>query len=204
MQQSSHLLLLLSTLVTCAAAGTAPDQPKSNGAAVTVTHGDASRFLDAGASPSDIAAHLADLTGHLRQLGARRLPAGQRLQIEITELDLAGHLEQPPRRLLTVRVLDGATDWPRIDVRYTLVFADGTVRQGEESLSDPTYLQRPILPSSAESLRYERRLLTQWFERRFASGPSGPGLAAPAPSADSALSSAPATSAVQSLPSSAR
>lgn len=123
------------------------------------------RFSDVGRNPFDREQALAELTAHLTQL-ASRLPDGQRLRVEVLDIDLAG--EQIPRRGNDVRVLRGAADWPQIRLRWTLEQAGTTIRTGEDRLSDLGYLTGRTAPTSSESsFPHEKRLLTQWFRAQF-------------------------------------
>ena len=89
---------------------------------------------------------------------------GDRLAIEVLDVDLAGEVRFPPRG--EVRVLRGAADWPRIRLRYTLDDASGRSAAAEETVSDPDYLRNPL--RSYSSLGYEKRMLEEWFRKRFA------------------------------------
>ncbi len=110
---------------------------------------------------------LATLADHLKQLGAKGLPAGQTLKIEVTDIDLAGHVF--PRTPTEVRVLKGRADWPRIDLRYTLSEGDKVLGSGEEHLSDMNYLMnRPYGQLASSPFPYETRMLDVWFNERFA------------------------------------
>lgn len=128
------------------------------------------RFSDAGASASDRAANLAQLTNHLKRLAARHLPEGQKLTVEVHDVDLAG-TSRPWRTTGTeVRVLRGRADWPRIELRYTLSGDGNIARTGKESVADLDYLQRISAYGSSEPLKHEKRMLDDWFRARFIEG----------------------------------
>lgn len=133
---------------------------------VEVSYDKAAPFTDAGEGPREVEANIAALTQHLQRLVESRFVTGQQLRIEIVELDLAGQLIPTGRAAQRTRVINGAADWPRIDLRYELSSPAGVVSRGVESLSDKSYLLHS-LPGSDEALRYEQRLLTQWFNTRF-------------------------------------
>lgn len=100
---------------------------------------------------------------------ARQLPAGQSLRIEITDIDLAGQLEPVGPSMAWLRV-QRDSQWPRIELRYQLKGADGSdLRSGEVTLRDMGYLDAPTSPMAmnTDPLRYEKRMLRQWFEREF-------------------------------------
>ncbi|MES2717941.1 MAG: DUF3016 domain-containing protein [Pseudomonadota bacterium] len=108
------------------------------------------------------------LSGHLQALAERRLPAGQTLALTITDIDLAGEIPPASRRLHDVRVMGRQPDWPRISLRYSLQEGDRVLAQGSDVLSDMAYLMRSTQVHGSGSLPYEQRMLSDWFDRRFA------------------------------------
>jgi len=126
------------------------------------------RFTDAGRGAQDREQALAVLAAHLQQL-AQRLPDGQRLRVEVLDVDLAG--EQRLRLGHEVRVLRGAADWPQIRLRWTLEQGGSTLKSGEERLSDLGYLSHRATAGASEGgWPHEKRLLTQWFRGQFEGG----------------------------------
>jgi hypothetical protein len=125
------------------------------------------KFTDAGDSRGEQERNLRLLKQHFETLAARHLGDGQKLTIEVLDLDLAGDRRFSRRLKEYVRVLDGRSDWPRIKLRYTWQ-ADGPApRSGEESVADMSYLQRPNRYTGDETLRHEKRMLDEWFAARF-------------------------------------
>jgi Protein of unknown function (DUF3016) len=93
---------------------------------------------------------------------------GQTLKVDVLDVDLAGEIRRGARPH-DVRVLKGGADWPRIQMRYTLEAGGQALRSGEATVQDMAYLQRAITaPGSQEALRYERRMLDDWFRNHFA------------------------------------
>ena len=126
-----------------------------------------SAYSRAFASPRDRAEVERDIEQHLQRLGARVLPQGDSLRVEVLDVDLAGHFE--PLRLhggTDVRIVRDIT-WPRIRLRYTLTRGDQVVGSGEERLSDMNFLATPNRYSPDDRLRYEKAMLDRWFESRF-------------------------------------
>lgn len=107
-----------------------------------------------------------DLGAHLVALGQRYLQQGQRLEIEITDVDLAGRYEPWHFRTHDVRYLRDIT-WPRIELEYRLLADDAEIARGKEALIDMNYLGRGGLRSNSDRLRYEKAMLDQWFRSRF-------------------------------------
>ena len=125
------------------------------------------RYTDAGAYGTERAANLAQLAAHLKRLAQRDLPEGQKLTVEILDVDLAGEARPWRRTGSEVRVLRGRADWPRIELRYTLSGEPGNTRSATESIADLNYLQRIGSYGSSEPLVYEKRMLDDWFRARF-------------------------------------
>lgn len=134
-------------------------------AGVKVSFLEAGRYADAGASPADREAKLAELGAHLTSLGQRLLPTDTTLEIDVLEVDLAGTVR--PTRRGDVRIVRGGADWPALTLAYRLV-KDGQVQlSGTERISDMNYTMHTS-SISAEPLHYEKRLLDDWFRARFA------------------------------------
>jgi hypothetical protein len=127
------------------------------------------RFVDAGVTQHDIERTQAALSAHLQALGKRWLAPGTQLRLEVTGIDLAG--QYPMGRTDRPRVLKGAADWPRIELRYELTRADGQVERATASVSDLNYLSRGPGLYGGETLAHEKRMLDEWFRGRFASVP---------------------------------
>lgn len=136
-------------------------------AGVTVKYIEADKFSDLPFATWDREEALRDLADYFTELG-KNLPAGQDLAIEVTDIDLAGRdfPETPgPREL---RILKGMADWPIINLRYTLTENGKVIKSGEERLADMNYLQRINRLSDTESLRYEKRMIEEWFYKTIA------------------------------------
>lgn len=104
------------------------------------------------------------LTEHFQALAAR-LPDGQRLSIEVLDVDLAGELRWT-RRGSELRVLNGGADWPSMQLRWKLEAGDRTLSSQDERISDPGYLQQSSGLRTGP-LPYEARMVDRWFDARF-------------------------------------
>lgn len=136
--------------------------------AVVVRFVDAELNADAGHTPWLADANRADLARHLQALGQRHLKSGEQLTLTIRDVDLAGTVIHSPRRLAEIRVAHGRADWPRVVLHYRLSRDGATLAQGEDAVTDLDY-QRPIRGAlRSVDLAAEKRMLTQWFEARFA------------------------------------
>ncbi|MBP0494562.1 DUF3016 domain-containing protein [Roseomonas indoligenes] len=112
---------------------------------------------------------LRELAAHIGRLAQGGLPAGQTLEVEVTDVDLTGQIE--PWRIDNpdLRVVTGAT-WPRIALRYRLREGDRVIRSGEERLSDQAFDMRPGRIQSGDRLFSEKAMLDDWFQTRFRAG----------------------------------
>ena len=109
-----------------------------------------------------------DLRAHFDKLAAK-LPAGQQLKVDVTDVDLAGQTWPTRFGGQDIRIMNGGADWPRIALRYTITAPDAqVVKSGEENLSDMAYQQHMTRYGGDDALRYEKRMLDQWFQNRIA------------------------------------
>jgi hypothetical protein len=107
-----------------------------------------------------------DLAGHLRRAAERRLPAGERLEIEITDIRRAGNYE-PWRGIQYdhVRFLTHLYP-PRMTMRVRRLGSDGAViDDGEVALSDAAYLMGPGSGFDNDPLRFEKHMIDRWAQR---------------------------------------
>lgn len=127
------------------------------------------KFSDAGDARRDIEGNLRVLARHVEALATRYLSDGQKLTVEVLDVDLAGEVLPSHRWHQDVRVLKGGADWPRIKLRYTLEAAGQAPRSGEQIIADMAYLQHIGGGYVGdEPLRHEKRMLNEWFVAQFA------------------------------------
>ena len=127
------------------------------------------KFADVGrdARHSDRDDYLEQLRRHLADRVARWLPAGETLEIRITDVDMAGDFEPWTGSRDDIRIFR-PIDSPRVNLSFRLIAADGTVRQqGERRLVDSSYLSGGYVRSSDDPLRFEKSLLDRWLSREF-------------------------------------
>jgi len=135
------------------------------GAKVTFVHPD--QFSDVPFSSSDRDDVLRALEQHIDKLAAK-LPAGQQLNVEVTDVDLAGQTWPSRFRGQDIRIMNGRADWPHMTLRYTLTQGDQVVRSGDETISDMTYQMHINRYGRDDPLRYEKRMLDDWFKDKVA------------------------------------
>ena len=145
--------LLAASATTLHAAGT-----------VEVTYVEPDKFTDIGFGSVDRERVLRQMTLVLEEFAAK-LPDGQTLKFEVTNIDLAG--EQRPGRSQDIRVLRGMADWPQVKLRYTLTAGNSTLKSGEANIYDMGY-QYGTVDAVGTNLPYERRMLRKWFNDNIA------------------------------------
>ena len=109
-----------------------------------------------------------ELRRHFDKLGAR-LPAGQDLKIDVRDINLAGSIE--PQRISTnsdFRILRGGADFPMMEFKYVIETQGKVVKSGDARVSDLNYLRGLNRYSANEPLRYEKRMLDEWFVNEIA------------------------------------
>lgn len=135
-------------------------------AGVSVSYVQAEKFSDLPRQATERERMLKALSEHFQKLG-QKLPPDQTLKIEVTDIDLAGR-EEPSRRTMDdLRVLRGGADWPHMSLRYSLESNGKVLRSGSDNLSDMSYLNRINSYSSGDTLRYEKRMIDDWFAQQF-------------------------------------
>ena len=124
------------------------------------------QFTDISFDPRKREEALTELTRHFDKLGAS-LPAGQRLKIVVSDVDLAGREDPRMRSANEIRVLTGGVDWPRISLSYELEQDGKVIRSDKAQLSDMSYLTHMNRYATGEPLRYEKLMIDEWFSKTF-------------------------------------
>jgi hypothetical protein len=168
MKTKLPLMVFLGLVSVGAAVAARPDKP---GAAVEVTFVAPEKFTDVRDDYMDSEkgrdALLSQLKDHLVKQGARLLAGDQRLEIKVTEVDLAGDFE-PWRgpNFQDIRIVKDLYP-PRVNLEFRLIGADGkVVSEGKRELRDISYLMNIALPTS-DPLRYDKEMLTNWLRQEF-------------------------------------
>ena len=111
--------------------------------------------------------YLETLKAYLIKRATSILEPGQRLQVTITDIKLAGAFE-PWRgpQWGYVRMMRDMYP-PRIDLDFTLTNGNGKVlRQGSRKLRNLSYLNSGVgMSGNTDSLRYDKALLDRWLRR---------------------------------------
>jgi hypothetical protein len=110
---------------------------------------------------------LKELGEHFAKLGAR-LPANEELQVEVVDFDPAGRIRHNFRYARELRVMTGGADWPHMELKYTHLRDGQVVASGSERINDMNYLHRMNNYQRGDTLRYEKRMIDDWFKDRIA------------------------------------
>jgi len=172
-------LVALGLLAACASTGpmrvTDADQPRSagEGTPVLVHWEDPATFTEIRRSPNRRQATQGDWVArmgtYVSERIARALPAGERADVEILDIERAGELEWWGAGGMNddVRVMRPIYP-PRMRVQFRRYGSDGqVVAEGERTITDLTYLDGPQPVSSSDPLRYEKRMVDRWVQREF-------------------------------------
>lgn len=133
-------------------------------AGVTVNYVESDKFADLPFAPWERKEVLDDLASFFAELG-KSLPAGQDLTVDVTEIDLAGREYPNTRGARDLRILKGGADWPIMELRYTLSANGQVLTSGNAKLTDMNYLGRANRMSDGDRLRYEKRMIEDWFNK---------------------------------------
>jgi len=122
------------------------------------------KYTDMPFAASDRQEVMIQLQKHFDKLAAT-LPAGQDLNIEVLDIDLAGRIEPSARAPRDLRILRGSADWPVITLKFSVEAQGKVLKSGEERIADQTYMLGFNHYNSSESLRYEKQMLDRWFTK---------------------------------------
>lgn len=113
------------------------------------------------------------LAEHLRAHAGRRLPAGERLAVDLVDIDRAGEYEPwQGIQYADTRVLRDRYP-PRIVLRFTRSGADGRVlAHGERTLRDAAFLLHASGAGDGDPLRHEKAMLERWLARELRAAPA--------------------------------
>src|SRR5688572_25321075 len=139
---------------------------------VEVTFSNAEDFTDAADAQrgSDYGrdANLAELKAHLERRANAYVPAGQKLEVNITDVDLAGEIE-PWRspQAQDVRIIKDIYS-PRIDLSYKLIdtATGAVVKEATNKLRDLTFNMN-LHANRQDPRLYEKALLDDWLRKEF-------------------------------------
>ena len=138
-------------------------------AQVRVRYAPALGFTDAGSNidPNlSFRGTLIELTRIFEFLGQLYLPAGERLDVTVLDLNVAGIQPRGGGVIGGPRIVTSATP-PQIKVAYVLYRGTVPIARNTEFITDSNFLYTQNPKFSSGHLYYEKRILTDWFEERF-------------------------------------
>jgi len=156
----SRLRLVVALVILCG--------PALAATAVQVRFVEPDKFVDAGDIGRDRERVLKEIQAHFVAQGDKLLP-GKDLAIEVTEVDLAGHMRPVGPNMQMLRVL-GPTGRPMISLRYVLSEGSTELRRREVTMSSLDYHGGISPYSGGDSIRYEKQMIDAWFRSEFAAG----------------------------------
>lgn len=168
----SWLLALAGCASTGATGMLAADAPRAlpDAGPVSVHWNDPATFTELRLSSNRWAASeghwLQDLAQYMRKRAQANLAPGERLDLNIVDIDRAGQFE--PWRgpdLQNARIIRDQYP-PRMTVQFRRLDASGAViAEGERKLSDPGFLLNASPINNTDPLRYEKRMIDSWLRR---------------------------------------
>lgn len=158
---------------------TDPDAPRSlpSDGRVEVRWDDPARFTEIRRSgnPREAArgTWVLQLAEHLRRRAGRQLPAGERLAVEIVDIDRAGEYEPwHGIQYVDTRVIRDLYP-PRIVLRFQRSDAGGgELAHGERTLRDAAFLLHASGAGDGDPLRHEKAMLDRWVLRESKAAPA--------------------------------
>ncbi|XYD12478.1 DUF3016 domain-containing protein (plasmid) [Methylobacterium sp. NMS12] len=108
---------------------------------------------------------LIELTRIFEFLGQLYLPAEERLDVTVLDLNIAG-IQSRGGAIGAPRIVTGSTP-PQIKISYTLYRGTTPIARGIDFITDPNFQLTQNPKFSSGRLYYERRILSDWFEERF-------------------------------------
>lgn len=163
----SHLVAVAALAASSAfAAGKSEKKPSS----VTVTFQEPDKFTDAKSTFGMGAdeGYLDIISEHLQKVAGKQLAQGQKLDITISDIDLAGDIrpEMTPHDIRVVKSIY----IPRMTLSFKLTDASGAlVKEGQRKLSDLDFMDSIGLIGRDQPLYYDKEMLTDWVRREFKS-----------------------------------
>lgn len=112
--------------------------------------------------------YLDSIRDHVLEQAKRFVPAGHRLAVTFTDIDMAGDFE-PWRgpRFSDIRIVKDIYP-PRVELSFQLTDAEGNViKQGKRELRDLAFMMKINMSFRDDPVRHEKALLDDWFRSEF-------------------------------------
>lgn len=144
-----------------------PKTPNGSNDRADVTFFEPEKFTDAADSyQGDVSrsGYLYELRDHVLRSAKSLVPAGYKLSVTFTDIDLAGEFE-PWRgaRADDIRIVKEIYP-PKIDLAFRITDAQGNVvKEGRRQLRDLNFMMKLTMASPSDSLRHEKQMLDDWM-----------------------------------------
>ena len=164
MKTTSTLLIIAAM-----AAGSILNAAEANHSAVSVKFNESDKFTDAAShfNGGTDKYYLQSLTAHLQKVADRALAPGQKLEVTITDIDLAGDFIPGNPSTQDIRIIKDIYI-PRMVLSFRLLDADGKViKEGERRLTDLNFMSNLGIIDRDQPLFYDKALLTEWVRKEF-------------------------------------
>lgn len=163
-------LTSLAVLATLLVAGCATSSvPQTLPANITVSYQEPDKFTDARSSfgSNTDQGYLDSLSEDLRRTATQYVKADQKLDVTITDVDLAGDFIPTRAGMDQVRIIKDIYR-PRITLTFKLTGADGTVvKEGPRTLSDSFFMSNVNTINRDEPLFYDKEMIRSWLRDEF-------------------------------------
>lgn len=166
--KTTYPRLILAAVIATVSAYAADDAAKKE-SNVTVSFHEPEKFTDARSSfQSTTDQHYLDtLSEHLQKTAGKLLAAGQKLEITVQDIDLAGDFIPGNASTQDVRVIKEIYI-PRVKLTFKLLDADGKVlKEGERKLSELSFMMNASIIGRNDPLFYDKELLSSWVRKEF-------------------------------------
>lgn len=169
MKKHSYLypLVALATILGAGCATSTPPPPVSTN--ITVNYIEPDRFTDARSSFGSFAdpGYLDILSNHFKEVGSRYVPADQKLDITVTDVDLAGDFIPTRPGMDMVRIVKEIYR-PRITLTFKLTGPDGKVlKEGPRTLVDSYFMNNVSTIERDQPLFYDKEMISNWLRDEF-------------------------------------
>ncbi|HWA28442.1 MAG TPA: DUF3016 domain-containing protein [Lacunisphaera sp.] len=165
--KTSNTLLFVAAL----AAGSFLHAAEPKTSSVTVNFKESERFTDAASrfNGGTDQGYLESLRTHIQKVGDHELAPGYKLEVTLTDVDLAGEFVPGNLNTQDVRIIKDIYI-PRITLSFRLLDADGrVVKEGERKLTDLNFMSNISLIDRNLPLYYDKALLSDWLKKELKS-----------------------------------
>jgi Protein of unknown function (DUF3016) len=109
-----------------------------------------------------------ELTSYVQRRADKQLPEGQRLDVTVDDIKLAGDYEPwHTAQAQDIRFMKDIYP-PRVELHYRLIGTNGqTLREGSNKLLGLGYMERPLPTTDTDPLRFDKRLFDDWLRKEF-------------------------------------